>query len=116
MKTRVQYKLLLQYYLKEATWANENHTPSFKEHVQVSIISSGLPMLVPVLLMGTGLATREAFEWADSAPDMVLASGEVGRFLNDMASYKVTNRSVHENPCSCSYTSKLACMHACMDR
>nr|ATI25526.1 beta selinene synthase [Zea mays subsp. mays] len=83
------YKLLLQYYLKEATWANENHTPSFKEHVQVSIISSGLPMLVPVLLMGTGLATREAFEWADSAPDMVLASGEVGRFLNDMASYKL---------------------------
>ncbi|GJN31547.1 hypothetical protein PR202_gb19958 [Eleusine coracana subsp. coracana] len=77
---------------EEATWANENHEPSFAEHVRVSTISSGLPMLVPVILTGLPssrdpAAIREAFAWADGEPEMVLASGQVGRFLNDMASY-----------------------------
>ncbi|KAK3147179.1 hypothetical protein QOZ80_3BG0279050 [Eleusine coracana subsp. coracana] len=86
------YKLLSEYYLQEATWANENHEPSFAEHVRVSTISSGLPMLVPVILTGLPssrdpAAIREAFAWADGEPEMVLASGQVGRFLNDMASY-----------------------------
>ncbi|GJN07814.1 hypothetical protein PR202_ga25678 [Eleusine coracana subsp. coracana] len=89
---RTQYKLLSEYYLQEATWANENHEPSFAEHVRVSTISSGLPMLVPVILTGLPssrdpAAIREAFAWADGDPEMVLASGQVGRFLNDMASY-----------------------------
>ncbi|TVU46954.1 hypothetical protein EJB05_06528, partial [Eragrostis curvula] len=73
--------------------ANESHEPSFAEHVRVSTFSSGLPMLVAVVLMGVAgdvvddHATRAALEWADGLPDMVLASGQVGRFLNDMASY-----------------------------
>ncbi|KAK3151679.1 hypothetical protein QOZ80_3AG0249140 [Eleusine coracana subsp. coracana] len=86
-------KYRMSYVIKEeATWANENHEPSFAEHVRVSTISSGLPMLVPVILTGLPssrdpAAIREAFAWADGDPEMVLASGQVGRFLNDMASY-----------------------------
>ncbi|CAN6347605.1 unnamed protein product [Urochloa humidicola] len=34
-------------------------------------------------------ATKEAFDWALSKPDMILAIGTEGRFLNDMASYKL---------------------------
>ncbi|CAL4939546.1 unnamed protein product [Urochloa decumbens] len=84
------YKKIIEFYLKEATLAHQNYKPSFKEHVDMTSVSSGLPMLVPVLLMGLGhVATKEAFEWALSLPDMVLASGEVGRFLNDLASYTV---------------------------
>nr|CAB3449361.1 unnamed protein product [Digitaria exilis] len=68
--------------------------PSFKEHVEFTRVSSGLPMLIPVLLMGLGSVPtyKETFEWALNMPDMVLASGEVGRFLNDLASYKVGKR------------------------
>lgn len=48
-------------------------------------------MLVPVILMGLksgdSATSRKVFEWADGEPEMVLASGQVGRFLNDMASY-----------------------------
>ena len=52
-------------------------------------MSSGFPTLAVVLLMGAGdMATREAFQWAIGVPDVVTASGEVARFLNDIASYK----------------------------
>ncbi|TVU46963.1 hypothetical protein EJB05_06537, partial [Eragrostis curvula] len=63
-----------KYYLDEAKWCSEKYAPSFG-HV--------------VLLMGAGdLATKEVFEWASTVPDVVIASGEVARFLNDIASYK----------------------------
>jgi hypothetical protein len=57
--------------------------------MEVSVMSSGFPTLAVVLLMGAGdMATREAFQWAIGVPDVVTASGEVARFLNDIASYK----------------------------
>jgi len=57
--------------------------------MEVSVMSSGFPTLAVVLLMGAGdMATREAFQWEIGVPDVVTASGEVARFLNDIASYK----------------------------
>lgn len=52
-------------------------------------MSTGVPFLFFVALMAAGQAvTKEVFEWAFSVPDMVRASAEMGRFLNDIASYK----------------------------
>ncbi|KAL6649982.1 hypothetical protein ACP70R_014206 [Stipagrostis hirtigluma subsp. patula] len=83
------YKLLSKYYLQQAKWSNENYMPSFKDHVDVSTMSSGAPMLTVATLMVAGdKATKEAFEWASSVPDMVHAGGEIGRFLNDIPTYK----------------------------
>nr|CAB3446133.1 unnamed protein product [Digitaria exilis] len=88
------YKMIIEIYFKEATWLHQGYVPSFKEHVEFTRVSSGLPMLIPVLLMGLGSVPtyKETFEWALNMPDMVLASGEVGRFLNDLTSYKVGKR------------------------
>uniref|UniRef100_A0A0E0GMM2 Terpene synthase N-terminal domain-containing protein n=1 Tax=Oryza nivara TaxID=4536 RepID=A0A0E0GMM2_ORYNI len=100
-KFRVSYaknafKLSSEYYLREAKWSNTKYTPSFAEHLEVSVMSSGFPMLAPVVLMGVhddaAVATAAAFEWATAAgvPDVVIAaSGEVARFLNDIASHRV---------------------------
>lgn len=75
-------------YLKEAEWFSKNYTPNFKEHVDVSLISTGLPMLFLVALTGAGkLATKAAFDWALHIPDTVLGCAETGRFLNDISSY-----------------------------
>ena len=58
-------------------------------------MSTGAPFLFFVALMAAGqVVTKEAFEWAFSVPDMVRASAEMGRFLNDIASYKV-KRCIH---------------------
>uniref|UniRef100_A0A0D9VU95 Terpene synthase n=1 Tax=Leersia perrieri TaxID=77586 RepID=A0A0D9VU95_9ORYZ len=96
-KYRVSYtinafKLSSEYFLREAKWSNDNYTPSFTEQLEVSIMSS-YPLLTPLVLMGVhdnkGVATAEAFEWAATIPDLIIASGEVARFLNDIASNKV---------------------------
>jgi hypothetical protein len=59
-------------------------------------MSTVVPFLFFVALMAAGqVVSKEAFEWAFGVPDMVRASGEMGRFLNDIASYKVRLRCVH---------------------
>ncbi|TVU19423.1 hypothetical protein EJB05_35571, partial [Eragrostis curvula] len=83
------YKLLSTFYLKEATWCHGNHVPSFREQLHLSGMSAGLPMFSVAAWMGSGrVATKEAFEWGVGIPDMLRACGEVGRLLNDIASYK----------------------------
>ncbi|CAL5083184.1 unnamed protein product [Urochloa decumbens] len=83
-------KSLSKYFLEEAKWSREKYTPSFKEHLQVSSMSSVFPTMAVVLLLGAGdVATKEAFEWAVSVPDLVRAGAEITRYLNDIASYKL---------------------------
>ena len=86
----VQYKLQSNNYLQEAKWFYEKHIPSLKEHTDVTLMSTGLPFLFSLALMAAGqVVTKEALEWALSVPNMVRASGEIGRLLNDISSYKV---------------------------
>jgi hypothetical protein len=83
------YKLLSTFYLKEATWVHGNHIPSCREQLHLSGMSAGLPMFSVAAWMGSGcVATKEAFEWGFGIPEMLRACGEVGRLLNDIASYK----------------------------
>jgi eudesmane-5,11-diol synthase len=86
----MQYKRLSELYFQEVTWENQRYNPSLDEHIRVSAISSGVPALVSVLMMGfsgDSAPTRADFEWFQSMPDMVVACGQVGRFINDMAAY-----------------------------
>ncbi|KAL6844280.1 hypothetical protein ACP4OV_025953 [Aristida adscensionis] len=83
------YKLLSTFYLEEATWCHGNHVPSFREQLHLSGMSAGLPMFSVAAWMGSGrVATKEVFEWGFGIPEMLRACGEVGRLLNDIASYK----------------------------
>ncbi|CAN6218960.1 unnamed protein product [Urochloa humidicola] len=95
-KCRISYatkmiKSVSKYFLEEAKWSREKYTPSFKEHLQVSSMTSVFPTMAVVLLLGAGddVATKEAFEWAVSVPDVVRAGAEITRYLNDIASYKL---------------------------
>ncbi|CAL4953492.1 unnamed protein product [Urochloa decumbens] len=82
---QILFKSQSKNYLQETKWFNENYIPSFKEHVDVTLMSTGVPFLFFVALMAAGqVVSKEAF----NVPDMVRASGEMGRFLNDIASYK----------------------------
>uniref|UniRef100_J3LNQ9 Terpene synthase metal-binding domain-containing protein n=1 Tax=Oryza brachyantha TaxID=4533 RepID=J3LNQ9_ORYBR len=82
------YQRLCKHYLQEAVWFHHNYIPSFQDHLDVSIISSGAPML-SVSLVGTGdLVTKEALEWATGCTDAVKACGEITRFLDDLAAFK----------------------------
>uniref|UniRef100_A0A453DR09 Terpene synthase metal-binding domain-containing protein n=1 Tax=Aegilops tauschii subsp. strangulata TaxID=200361 RepID=A0A453DR09_AEGTS len=88
----MQYQLQSEYYMQEAQWTNDKYEPSFEEHVELSGMSTGLPMLNLMALMGYDgtIATQEVFEWMSvPVPDAVRAGALIGRFLNDISSYKV---------------------------
>jgi len=58
--------------------------------VNVSAISAGGQVMCVGSLVGMGdVATKEAFEWAIGHTDAIRASGEVSRFMDDMADFKV---------------------------
>jgi len=59
--------------------------------VNVSTISAGIQLLGVGLLVGMGdVATKEVFEWViGSNNDVIRASAEVTRFMDDMADFKV---------------------------
>ncbi|KAF7034320.1 hypothetical protein CFC21_045353 [Triticum aestivum] len=88
-----QEKYRMSYAKKaEAQWTNDKYEPSFEEHVELSGMSTGLPMLNLMALMGYDetIATQEVFEWMSvPVPDTVRAGALIGRFLNDISSYKL---------------------------
>jgi hypothetical protein len=89
----MQSKSLAKYYLQEAKWSNESFVPRLKEHLEVSIMSSGFQPLAIVALMGmSDVATKRVFDWAIGYPDEMKAGAAISRFLNDIASYKVGNK------------------------
>ena len=64
----------------------------FNDHVKVSTISAGIQLLCGGLHVGMGddVATKEVFEWViGSNNDVIRACGEVTRFMDDMADFKV---------------------------
>uniref|UniRef100_A0A0D9Z7N9 Terpene synthase N-terminal domain-containing protein n=1 Tax=Oryza glumipatula TaxID=40148 RepID=A0A0D9Z7N9_9ORYZ len=97
---KTTFKQMSEYYLREAQWSSDKYMPSFTEHLDISLMSSGFPAMAPVRLLGVrdrgscggaAAATKEAFEWATSVPvpALVRAGGELARFLNDVASYRI---------------------------
>jgi hypothetical protein len=88
----MQYQLQSEYYMQEAEWANGKYKPTFKEHEELSTMSSALPILNLMALLGYdgAVATQELFDWMTApANDVVRAGAVIGRFLNDISSYKV---------------------------
>ncbi|CAL4987828.1 unnamed protein product [Urochloa decumbens] len=84
------YMFLSKYYLKEVQWCNENYMPSFKDQLDLSSLSSSIPVLTLAALMAVGdEVTKEAVEWARGVPDMVHACGEIGLLLNDISAFKI---------------------------
>jgi hypothetical protein len=51
--------------MQEAEWANNKYQPSFKENEELSTMSTGLPLLNLMALLGYdgAVATQELFDW-----------------------------------------------------
>ncbi|KAM3197012.1 hypothetical protein ACQJBY_072594 [Aegilops geniculata] len=77
------------YYLQEVEWLQQNHKPCFEDQVNLTYMSSAVPLLCVGMLAGMGEAiTNEALDWVASRPDVVIAGAKIGRLLNDIAAYK----------------------------
>ena len=87
----MQYQRQSEYYLQEAQWCHDKYQPTFEEHEDLSSSSTTLPMLILAGLMGYdgAVTSKELFEWTSTISDEVRAACKIGRFLNDVSSYKV---------------------------
>nr|XP_018684038.1 PREDICTED: alpha-humulene synthase-like isoform X2 [Musa acuminata subsp. malaccensis] len=100
-KYRITYlkeamKDLSEAYFEESKWRDQHYVPTLEEHLHVSLISLGYPMLECASFVGMGeIATKEAFEWITSFPKIVQASAKIGRIMNDISSHELEQTREH---------------------
>ncbi|OAY78193.1 Alpha-humulene synthase, partial [Ananas comosus] len=76
-------------YLKETEWYAHDYVPTFEERLQTSMVSSTYPALICASFVGMdNIATREAFEWVTSMPEVVKDSAILSRLMNDITSFE----------------------------
>ncbi|XP_062081065.1 alpha-humulene synthase-like [Humulus lupulus] len=89
-------KRLIRAYFEEARWLNQGHIPSFDEHLSVSLISSGYPMLIANSFVGIkDIVSNEVLEWLSKDPKIVRNSTIIARFMDDIVSHKVEQERDH---------------------
>ncbi|TYK19427.1 (-)-germacrene D synthase-like [Cucumis melo var. makuwa] len=75
-------------YFAEAKWFHEGYVPTFEEYMKVATVSTCYYLFVPISFVGMGVAaSKEAFEWVESDPMLLKASGIIGRLMNDVTSH-----------------------------
>ena len=86
-----QLKQLVQAYIEELKWRDENYIPeTLSEHLGLSMRSSGGSPILCASLVGMGeIVTREALDWFLSYPQLVRSFDTFVRLSDDMASTEV---------------------------
>nr|AJD19683.1 sesquiterpene synthase Tps3 [Cucumis melo] len=83
-------------YFAEAKWFHEGYMPTFEEYMKVAIVSTCFYVYVPISFVGMGVAaSQEVFEWVESDPMLLKASGIIGRLMNDITSHKFEQERGH---------------------
>ncbi|MQM18192.1 hypothetical protein Taro_051179 [Colocasia esculenta] len=91
-----ELKAIAKAYLKEAEWRNEGHTPTFQDHLKVSLASSGVSLLTCGFFVGMDVATQDAFDWLASNPKIVEASAMIGRLVDDIESHEIDHAQMQQ--------------------
>ncbi|XP_058094640.1 probable terpene synthase 2 [Magnolia sinica] len=85
-----EMKVFVQSYMDEAKWVNRKHVPTLGEHLHVSLLSCGFPLLTGVAYVGMGdVASKEVFDWLNTHPKFIMDLSIVCRLLDDIASHHV---------------------------
>lgn len=87
----LQLKQLVQAYIDELKWRDENYIPeTLSEHLGLSMRSSGGSPILCASLVGMGeIVTRETLDWFLSYPHLVRSFDTFVRLSDDMASTEV---------------------------
>nr|CAB3504375.1 unnamed protein product [Digitaria exilis] len=83
-----EFQMQSRIYVQEAKWSNDKYIPTFKEHTEVSLMSSWastLCLVASAFAEDDVLATEQAVQWGLGMPDMYMACAEITRFRNDAA-------------------------------
>ncbi|KAK1686062.1 hypothetical protein QYE76_046910 [Lolium multiflorum] len=76
-------------YLQEAEWSHKNHKPRFIDQVNLTSLTVGAPTVCVSMMTGMGdTIMKQALKWTADVPDVVVATGKIVRFMNDLAAFK----------------------------
>uniref|UniRef100_A0A0A0L4K8 Terpene synthase metal-binding domain-containing protein n=2 Tax=Cucumis sativus TaxID=3659 RepID=A0A0A0L4K8_CUCSA len=83
-------------YFEEAKWFYEGYVPTMEEYMKVAIVSTCYHLFVQISFVGMGVAaSQEAFQWIESDPMLLKASGIIGRLINDITSHQFEQQRGH---------------------
>ncbi|CAN0896599.1 Probable terpene synthase 3 [Linum grandiflorum] len=83
-------------YLEEQRWYEEGVVPSLEEYRKLSAVSTYYLTIMTSALSGMGdLASEEVFDWVMSEPDILFASGDQCRLMDDIVTHQVEQERGH---------------------
>ncbi|KAD3641560.1 hypothetical protein E3N88_30784 [Mikania micrantha] len=94
--TKEMFKEYARSVLIEARWANERYIPTFEEHMSISFITVGYPLMVMMSYVHRDdLVTEDTFKWVSTHPPIVKASALMMRLMNDISTRKDEQERKH---------------------
>ncbi|KAK1291377.1 (S)-beta-bisabolene synthase [Acorus calamus] len=85
-RRRRRMKDLSKVYLQEVMWGVEQYVPTFKDHLDVRLLSSGYPMLHCATLVGLEETnfTKEVYDWVISVPQILQSTALISQLMDDI--------------------------------
>ncbi|KAL5804323.1 hypothetical protein ACOSQ3_031123 [Xanthoceras sorbifolium] len=93
-----EMKKLVKAYCVEAKWCNESYVPTMEEYMDISLVTTGYPMLAITSFLGMGkIANRDVLEWSsnDNYPKIIKASTIICRLMDDIVSHEFEQKRQH---------------------
>ncbi|RDX97679.1 putative terpene synthase 2, partial [Mucuna pruriens] len=84
-----EFKKVVQAYMTEARWLNNNYKPTIDEYMHTSTISCAYSLLTTTSYIGMGEATENIFKWVTNEPKIIKASSILCRLMDDIVSNEV---------------------------
>nr|QIQ55995.1 putative terpene synthase 4 [Eremophila drummondii] len=87
-------KYLCRAYFAEAKWREERYKPATEEYMNLTIKSCGYTTLIIISFLGIDkhIASKEAFDWVFSEPDIVRAALKINRLRDDIVGEEFEQR------------------------
>lgn len=87
---------LVRAYFQEAEWASNGYMPTLEEYLEISVMSSGYPMLICAsLIVMEEETTRNVLDLALNVPKAIEASALIARLMDDLVSTKLEQERKH---------------------
>ncbi|KAL5737832.1 hypothetical protein ACOSP7_030593 [Xanthoceras sorbifolium] len=93
-----EMKKLVKAYCVEAKWCNESYVPTMEEYMDISLVTTGYPILAITSFLGMGkTANRDVLEWSsnDNYPKIIKASTIISRLMDDIVSHEFEQKRQH---------------------
>ncbi|XP_004497487.1 probable terpene synthase 2 [Cicer arietinum] len=90
------FKKIVQAYMTEARWLDNNYVPTIDEYMSISKITSGYPVLSTTSYIGMGdIATEDIFNWVTNMPKIVNGAALVCRLNDEIVSNEFEQKRGH---------------------